>query len=145
MNIFKRSLMGVAVAAALSVVSDHAVLKAAKAGVTGLTRTAAAELGPNFVRVNCICPGGIVTPISKTYCGSDFDIDSLRPTMAAGQPIPRPGEPTDIAGTALWPASDDSGYVSGQIIAVDGGAVAEAFRPAGSGDGTTGVSFVTKD
>ena len=36
-------------------------------------------------------------------------------------------------------------YVSGQIIAVDGGAVAEAFRPAGSGDGTTGVSFVTKD
>jgi NAD(P)-dependent dehydrogenase (short-subunit alcohol dehydrogenase family) len=113
--------------------------------VTGLTRTAAAELGPSFVRVNCVCPGSITTPISKAFFGPDFDPDSLRPTFAAGQPIPRAGEPADIAGTALWLASDDSTFVSGQIIAVDGGLVAEAFRPPGSGDGTTSVSFVTKD
>lgn len=100
---------------------------ATKAGILGLTRSACAELGPKKVRVNCICPGGICTPIPKATFGNFIDPDALRPMLAAGQPIPRAGEGYDIAGAALWLASDDSSFVSGQIFGVDGGGSAVAY------------------
>jgi NAD(P)-dependent dehydrogenase (short-subunit alcohol dehydrogenase family) len=101
---------------------------AAKGGVISLTRVAAVELAGRFVRVNCICPGGIVTPILYDNPSSDapLDPDILRQLMTAAQPIPRAGEATDIANAALWLASDESSFVTGQAIVVDGGLSAEA-------------------
>ena len=94
----------------------------------GLTRVAAVELAPQFVRVNCICPGGVVTPIlyDNPMRDEPVDPDMLRQLMAVAQPIPRAGEAADIANAALWLASDESSFVTGQAIVVDGGLSAEA-------------------
>jgi NAD(P)-dependent dehydrogenase (short-subunit alcohol dehydrogenase family) len=105
---------------------------AAKAGVIGLTRVAAIEYAQHYVRVNCICPGGVLTPIVYANPNSPVHMDpeEMRPLMARGQPIQRAGEPQDIANAALWLASDESSFVTGQAIPVDGGWMAAA-RPGG--------------
>ena len=102
------------------------VYSAAKAAVIQLTRTVAMELGEHNVRVNCICPGGIATPIFGKGLGMSVEeADALVPLMKGVlenvQPIKRAGLPEDIAHAALWLASDDSTFVNGEALVVDGG------------------------
>jgi NAD(P)-dependent dehydrogenase (short-subunit alcohol dehydrogenase family) len=102
------------------------VYSAAKAAVIQLTRTAAMELGEHNVRVNCICPGGIATPIFGKGLGmSPEDADAIVPQMKGIlenlQPIKRSGLPDDIAQAALWLASDEATFVNGHALVVDGG------------------------
>ncbi|MEX0781348.1 MAG: glucose 1-dehydrogenase [Dehalococcoidia bacterium] len=96
---------------------------AAKAGVTELTRVAAVEYAAQGIRANCILPGGILTPIiyNNPSLATPMDPELLRPGMARMQPIQRAGLPEDIANAALWLASDESSFVTGQSIVVDGG------------------------
>ena len=103
---------------------------AAKAGVAELTRVAAVELGPQSIRVNCILPGGVVTPLiyDNPQAADATDPDLIRASLAAAQPIPRAGEPLDIANAALWLASSESSFVTGQSIVVDGGMSIDAGR-----------------
>jgi NAD(P)-dependent dehydrogenase (short-subunit alcohol dehydrogenase family) len=105
-----------------------AAYSAAKGGVIALTRVAAMELSASLIRVNCICPGGIVTPIlyNSPVLGASIDPDTMRAALGMAHPIPRAGEPDDIANAALWLASDESSFVTGPAIAVDGGLSAEA-------------------
>ena len=102
------------------------VYSAAKAAVIQLTRTVAMELGEHNVRVNCICPGGIATPIFGKGLGMSVEAaDALVPMMKGIlenlQPIKRSGLGDDIAQAALWLASDDSTFVNGHALVVDGG------------------------
>lgn len=102
------------------------VYSALKAGVMGLTRAVAVELAPHHVRVNAICPGAIVTPIflfgQQPRAGLNVSVeDALRPVFGDLQPIPRAGEGVDIANMALFLASDESTFVTGQAFVVDGG------------------------
>lgn len=102
------------------------VYSALKAAVIQLTRSVAMELGESGVRVNCICPGGIVTPIFGRQFGlSQTEVEErtaiLNQVFAAVQPIRRPGQPEDIARAALWLASDASAFVNGHALVVDGG------------------------
>ena len=92
---------------------------AAKAGVVNLTRSAALEFAKDKIRVNCICPGGINTPI--LHRNQPGVKDAMEKWMASSQPYPRAGHPEDIAGMALYLASDDSEFVTGQAMIVDGG------------------------
>ena len=94
----------------------------AKAGVVHLTKTAALELGESGVRVNCICPGAIVTPLVNR--GGAVPPDALKQVFTAFQPIRRPGMPEDIARAALFLASDESSFVNGHAMVVDGGFMA---------------------
>lgn len=95
---------------------------AAKAGVINLTRSAAGEFGKDRIRVNCICPGVINTPLAqRDVPGGRETVDQLFKTA---QPYPRTGLPDDIAAMALFLASDDSEWVTGQALVVDGGLVA---------------------
>lgn len=101
------------------------IYSAAKAAVIQLTRSVANELGESGVRVNCICPGGIATPIFGKGMGltpeqADYTIDLMKVRLAEGQPIKRSGLPGDIAEAALWLASDASSFVSGHALVVDG-------------------------
>jgi NAD(P)-dependent dehydrogenase (short-subunit alcohol dehydrogenase family) len=102
------------------------VYSACKAAVVNLTKSIASELGEAGVRVNCICPGGIATPIFGRSLGlpsqvADQTVEVMRERLAAMQPIPRSGLPHDIAEAALWLASDASSFVTGHALVVDGG------------------------
>jgi NAD(P)-dependent dehydrogenase (short-subunit alcohol dehydrogenase family) len=105
------------------------VYSAAKAAVIHLTRSVAVELGEFGVRVNAICPGFIATHIFTTPFGlSGEAAEAALPKVAAAfadmSAIKRPGTPEDIAQAAAWLASDQSSYVTGQAIVVDGGLTA---------------------
>ncbi len=100
------------------------VYSTAKAAVIQLTKSVALELAEHNVRVNCICPGGILTPLVLGVANNPEFEAGARWALAATHPIPRSGEPDDIAQAALWLASDDSTFVTGQALAVDGGAAA---------------------
>jgi NAD(P)-dependent dehydrogenase (short-subunit alcohol dehydrogenase family) len=104
------------------------VYSAAKAAVIHLTRSVAMELGEHNIRVNCICPGGIATPIFGKGLGlSPERAEEIVPLMKGVlenlQPIKRAGVPDDIAQAALWLASDDSTFVNGHALVVDGGLI----------------------
>ena len=88
---------------------------AAKAGLIGLTRALAKEVGPSGVTVNCICPGVIRTDMLASF--SEDDLLAL----ADETPVGRLGTPRDVAASVLWLCSEASSFVTGQIIGVNGG------------------------
>ena len=105
--------------------SDHSYA-AAKAGIIQLTRTAAMELGESNIRVNCISPGFVITGAFQKAAGMTREayarrIPRVKEHFATFQPIRRACLPEDIAMAALWLASDDSGFVNGANLVVDGG------------------------
>jgi NAD(P)-dependent dehydrogenase (short-subunit alcohol dehydrogenase family) len=98
------------------------VYSAAKAAVIQLTRCVAMELGESGVRVNCICPGGIVTPLlTRELGGGEEAVRTVSGLLATFQPIARAGQPADVAQAALWLASDESSFVNAEALVVDGG------------------------
>jgi NAD(P)-dependent dehydrogenase (short-subunit alcohol dehydrogenase family) len=110
---------------------------AAKAGVISLTRSASIELAKDKIRVNCICPGLIATPL--TYNRIPGGEQVARQLFAGFQPWPRAGRPEDIAAMALFLASDDSEFVSGQAMVVDG-AVTSGMGAGSLGQGAQAVN-----
>jgi len=96
---------------------------AAKHAVVGMTKNLAAEVCSNGVRVNCLAPGLIATPLAAAATTGDPDaVDAAIPAFAEQSPIPgRAGMPEDVANAVLWLASDESGYITGQTIAIDAG------------------------
>jgi NAD(P)-dependent dehydrogenase (short-subunit alcohol dehydrogenase family) len=100
----------------------------AKAAVIHLTRSVALELGEAGIRVNCICPGVIATPLAAGSPDvSEAGLAKMKAALARGQALGRIGDPEDIARAALWLASDESSFVTGHAQVVDGGA--HAGRP----------------
>ena len=96
---------------------------AAKGAVVALTKSVAAELGAWSIRVNAIAPGKILTPMNAANVVGDPDaMDEAREAFRTRTPLRgRIGVADDIAHAALWLASDDAGFVSGQTLVVDGG------------------------
>jgi len=97
-----------------------AAYAAAKGAVISLTRAAALQLGPDRIRVNCICPGAINTPIWGSLPAFS-DPAAVAQLLDNVQTIPRVGRPEDIASMVLFLASDESEWVTGQAMIVDGG------------------------
>jgi NAD(P)-dependent dehydrogenase (short-subunit alcohol dehydrogenase family) len=101
--------------------SPHAYA-AAKAAVIQLTKSVALEMAEQRIRVNCICPGFIATPLALGAVGKPESVlEARKPQMVGAQPIERPGEPSDIAEMALFLAGDRSTFITGQAFVVDGG------------------------
>ncbi|MFA1545948.1 SDR family NAD(P)-dependent oxidoreductase [Actinomadura chokoriensis] len=95
---------------------------AAKAGVQGFTRTTAIELGPFGITVNSIGPGYVDTEMTRATAERlGVPVEQRLAEIAAGLPVRRVGRPADIANAALFLAADESGFVTGQVLYVDGG------------------------
>jgi NAD(P)-dependent dehydrogenase (short-subunit alcohol dehydrogenase family) len=117
------SIISTASIAALTAGDGPHLYSVAKAGVVMLTRSVALELAEHSVRVNAICPGGIVTPLILLGMPDTPQVrEGVTQALSQFQPIPRAGQPEDIANAALWLASDESTFVTGESIVVDGGA-----------------------
>lgn len=95
--------------------SCEAVYSASKAGLEGLTRALAKELGPSGITVNCIEPGVIDTEMN-----SELDEETLH-ALCDETPLCRIGKTSDVADAVLWLASEKAGFVTGQVIGIDGG------------------------
>jgi 3-oxoacyl-[acyl-carrier protein] reductase len=93
---------------------------AAKAGLIGLTRTMAQELGPFNIRVNSIAPGLIRVEHPKTVYDEEALV-RMREAARQRQSVKRDGQPFDIANAATFLASQDAAFITGQVLAVDGG------------------------
>ncbi|MDT9591684.1 SDR family oxidoreductase [Nocardioides zeae] len=97
-----------------------------KGALTAYTRALALVGGPDGVRVNCICPGPVDTPMLPTFFGRDpgADMGDLMDAFISLIPLQRAAAPAEIAGVVAFLASDDAGFVTGTTIPVDGGQTA---------------------
>lgn len=112
-------ILNVASTEALGATAKNASYAAAKAGVLGLTRALAVELGPLGITVNCVCPGPILTGMAAKHAPADRETFARRRTA-----LRRYGSPEEIADLLLSLALPSASYVTGAIIPVDGGLVA---------------------
>lgn len=107
----------------------HAAYCASKAGVHGLTRALAVDLGKDNIRCNAIAPGWINSDLSTDYINAQSDPLQARQALNAMHPIGRTGEPLDIGKTVAFLASDASEFITGQVMVVDGGRTAKLPLP----------------
>ena len=95
--------------------SCEAAYSAAKAGLIGLSKALSKELGPSGITVNCLCPGVIQTDMLASFTPDDLAM------LADETPLCRLGTPEDVAAAVCWLAAEEAGFVTGQVIGVDGG------------------------
>jgi 2-hydroxycyclohexanecarboxyl-CoA dehydrogenase len=100
--------------------SGEAVYSACKAGIIGFSKTMAREMARSQVRVNVVCPGPTKTALLDQITGGDTGAKIID-AMVRSVPFRRRGEPEDIAGAVAFFASDDAGFVTGQVLSVSGG------------------------
>jgi gluconate 5-dehydrogenase len=110
-------ILNIASIAAVLALRTRPAYVAAKAGVAGLTRAAALELGPLGIRVNAIGPGVIETPLTASY----FEDEDLARLIRENVPLGRWGQTEDLLGPAIFLCGPAANYVSGQLLCVDGG------------------------
>jgi meso-butanediol dehydrogenase/(S,S)-butanediol dehydrogenase/diacetyl reductase len=115
------NIVNMASAAGLVGTAYSAAYSASKGGLVLLTRSLAVEFGRKGVRVNCICPGGVETPMTSSFAlPEDFD-EKLLHRM---QLVDRIAKPDEIAAMVAYVASDEAKYVNGAALSIDGGQVA---------------------
>lgn len=117
------SIVLVSSAAARTGIANHEAIAAAKAGVIGLTLSAAASYAPRGIRVNCVAPGLTATPLAARITGNE----AARAASQAMHALGRLGEPGDVASAMAWLLDPANSWVTGQVLGVDGGLA--AVRP----------------
>ena len=103
--------------AGITGVRNRAAYSATKGAIVALTRNMAMDYAPAGIRVNCLCPGFTRTPLTKAL----FDDPERLAKLTALHPLGRLGEPEDIGHAIVFLASDESAWMTGQAIAIDGG------------------------
>jgi 3-oxoacyl-[acyl-carrier protein] reductase len=125
------AIVNVASCAGLAAVPGRPAYSTAKAGVIGMTRAMAHELGPHGIRTNVVCPSVIRTPLTEAY----FDDEGFSEGMKTLIPLGRAGEPADVADVIVFLLSDEARYVNGSVVSVDGGFIAgKGFQSSQSKD-----------
>ncbi|MDP8921549.1 MAG: SDR family oxidoreductase [Chloroflexota bacterium] len=115
------SIINTASIQAIVAFNNFAAYEAAKGGIVALTRQAALDYAPHNIRVNCICPGAVRTPMNPEMWDPSLDGGVRLKRSSERTPLLRVGEAEDIAYAALYFASDESSWTTGQYFLVDGG------------------------
>ena len=108
-------------ASSIKAAPNRFVYGSTKAAVIGLTKAIAADFIRSGVRCNAICPGTVQSPSLEQRIAAQGDVEKVRSEFVARQPMGRIGRPEEIAALAVYLASDESGYTTGQIHIIDGG------------------------
>ncbi len=103
-----------------------AAYAASKGGIIALTQQVALEYAPHGIRVNCIAPGTILTPMNEKVFEETDDPEALRETWNRMHPVGRFGQPEEVAEAVLFLAADSSSFITGQCLVVDGGLTVKA-------------------
>lgn len=106
---------------------DLAAYCAAKGGVIALTKATALSYGPDGIRVNCICPGDVDTPMVQDYFNKEPDPERARQQVSSNYALRRIATPREVAQTAAFLASDASSFVTGSVLVVDGGLTSKCY------------------
>jgi NAD(P)-dependent dehydrogenase (short-subunit alcohol dehydrogenase family) len=106
---------------------DLAAYGAAKGGVIALTKVAALTYGPDGVRVNCICPGDVETPLTLDYFNTDPDPARLRQEVYSKYALRRIATPREVGASAAFLASDESSFMTGSTLVIDGGLTVKCY------------------
>ena len=106
---------------------DLAAYCAAKGGVIALTKVAALTYGSQGIRVNCICPGDVETPLVQAYFDKDSDPARLRREVYSKYALRRIATPNEVANAVLFLASDASSFVTGSTLVVDGALTVKCY------------------
>jgi 2-keto-3-deoxy-L-fuconate dehydrogenase len=109
------------IASALRGVPNRCAYTTSKAAVQGLTKAVAADFVGRGIRCNAICPGTVDSPSLRERIGASDDAEASRQAFVARQPMGRLGRPEEIAALAVYLASDESAFVSGTAVSIDGG------------------------
>jgi NAD(P)-dependent dehydrogenase (short-subunit alcohol dehydrogenase family) len=115
------SIVNVSSGAGRMGVPGLAAYSASKHGVIGLTKSAAMEVARDGVRVNCVCPGTVRTPMLRGFVGGD---EAMLEKMGSRAPMGRLGEPEEVAEAIVWLLSDAASFVTGAVVSPDGGVAA---------------------
>jgi NAD(P)-dependent dehydrogenase (short-subunit alcohol dehydrogenase family) len=99
----------------------HAAYAASKAGVHGMTRAMAIDLGPEGIRCNAIAPGWITSDLSEEYLDSKVDPAAAREELNRLHPVGRLGRPEDVGDLAVYLAGDHAQFITGEVVVIDGG------------------------
>ncbi|MCL7959300.1 MAG: SDR family oxidoreductase [marine benthic group bacterium] len=121
------SIVLVSTAAVRSGLPNHEAIAAAKGGVEGLVRSAAATYGPAGIRVNAVAPGLVRTPLTERITSNERASEASRSLHALG----RLGEPEDVASAIAWLLEPGQSWVTGQVLGVDGGLGSARTMPRG--------------
>ncbi|MBV9491534.1 MAG: SDR family oxidoreductase [Verrucomicrobia bacterium] len=100
---------------------------ATKGGLIALTKSLAIGLGPSGIRVNCVCPGDVSTPMVEAYFNSAPDPDALRREVYSKYALGRIGRADEIAEVVCFLASDASSFMTGSVVTVDGGLTSKCY------------------
>lgn len=115
------SIVNMSSALGLTAMEDRFAYTVTKHAVVGLTRSMALDFGPTGVRINCICPGRVETPFVQQRLREYPDPEKYRAQMVATHAQKRMAQPWEIAGAAVYLASDASAFVTGSAFVIDGG------------------------
>ena len=115
------AIVNIASAAALAPIAGRPAYNTSKAAVVGLTKSLALDLAPLKVRVNCICPGAVDTPLLHQTLDAAADPAAALNAITARYPLGRLASASEIARAAVFLASDDASFITGTTLAVDGG------------------------
>jgi NAD(P)-dependent dehydrogenase (short-subunit alcohol dehydrogenase family) len=122
------SVINMASSAGLEGLKDRLAYAVSKHAVVGLTRCTALDHARSGVRINCLCPGRVETPFVEARLAEYPDREVAYREMCSTQANGRMGRPDEIAAAALYLASDESSFVTGSALAIDGGMTAGSGR-----------------